>query len=337
MPVPAPSAPSPPAPPAAPWQWCVHTSDVDAQARAQPQWRQQYEQISPGRFSGLVHHVQLPGVRLVREDSHCALRQRGDLGQQAYGFALPLAQSGPAIFNGQRVEGDAVMVGRGDELDLVTPTHFSLIAAVVDAALLVPLWERLYQKPPSAWLDAQLVLPARPAAAAVLRQMHLAALRELASADAPWHDAAALAQLRDALLMEWIEALPERVDTSQLPTVAARKRLVDRACERMLAGADEPLSMLSVCREVGASRRKLNYCFQDVLGTSPVKYLRAVRLNGVRRELCAGRAGNVQEAAARWGFWHLGQFARDYKRQFAELPSATLMSARGTGTPARGA
>lgn len=114
------------------------------------------------------------------------------------------------------------------------------------------------------------------------------------------------------------------MDASQLPTVAARKRLVDRACERMLAGADEPLSMLSVCREVGASRRKLNYCFQDVLGTSPVKNLRAERLNGVRRALRAGRAGSVQEAAARWGFRHLGQFARDYQRQFGELPSATL-------------
>jgi AraC family ethanolamine operon transcriptional activator len=224
--------------------------------------------------------------------------------------------------------GDAIMVGRGDELDLITPTHFSMIAAVVDAELLVPLWERLYQKPPSVWLDAQLVLQARPAAAAVLRQMHLAALRNLASADAPWHDAAALAHLRDELLMEWIEALPERVDASQLPTVAARKRLVDRVCERMLAGADEPPTLLSVCREVGASRRKLNYCFQDVLGTSPVKYLRAVRLNGVRRELSAGRAGSVQEAAARWGFWHLGQFAQDYKQQFGELPSVTL---RGTG------
>ena len=33
---------------------------------------------------------------------------------------------------------------------------------------------------------------------------------------------------------------------------------------------------------------------------------------------------SVQDAAARWGFWHLGQFSRDYKRQFGELPSQTL-------------
>jgi AraC family ethanolamine operon transcriptional activator len=89
--------------------------------------------------------------------------------------------------------------------------------------------------------------------------------------------------------------------------------------------------MLEVCRRVGASRRKLNYCFQEVLGSSPVKYLRAVRLNGVRRELRAGAAA-VQDVAARWGFWHLGQFAREYRQQFGELPSETR---RGTAAPPR--
>jgi AraC family ethanolamine operon transcriptional activator len=51
-----------------------------------------------------------------------------------------------------------------------------------------------------------------------------------------------------------------------------------------------------------------------------------VHLNGVRRELKrdarADRA--VQDIATRWGFWHLGEFSADHKRQFGELPSATL-------------
>ena len=33
---------------------------------------------------------------------------------------------------------------------------------------------------------------------------------------------------------------------------------------------------------------------------------------------------SVQDTAARWGFWHGGQFADDYRRQFDELPSQTL-------------
>jgi len=309
------------------WRWQVHAGDVDALASAQPDWRLEYQQLSAGRFSGRLQHVQLPGLRLVREDSDRALRQRGDLGTGGCGFAMPLALSGPAIFDGQRVGGDAVMVGRSDALDLCTPTRFSMIAAVIDADLLQRLWARLHDRPASEWLERQIVVAAQPGAAEALRALHLRALAALCSPDTAPRDATGLLQWRDELLMAWLEALPVQADASALPTLAARKRLVDRACALMLAHTDEPLSMLEVCRRVGASRRKLNYCFQDVLGSSPVRYLRAVRLNGVRRELHAS-AGAVHDVAVRWGFWHLGQFAADYRRQFGELPSATLKAAR---------
>lgn len=309
------------------WKWATLTDDVDGHAQAQPDWDQVYEQLSGGRFSGWVQHVQLPGVRLVHETSNQALRQRGDLGSGAYGFAMPVVQGGHAIFNGQRVGSDAVMVGRSDELDLCTPRNFSLIAVVVDAGLLGQLWERMYQKPLSSWMDAQLVLSASPAVAEVLRRLHLCAIATVCDGEFGAQDQHALNHLRDEILMEWLEALPERVNTSELSRVAARKKLVDMACELMLACANEPPSMLEVCQRVGASRRKLNYCFQDVLGSNPVKYLRAVRLNGVRRNLREGRT-SVQDVAADWGFWHMGQFARDYKQQFGELPSITLRDAR---------
>jgi len=309
------------------WTWATRTDDVDSHAQAQPDWHQAYEQLSGGRFSGMVQHVQLPGVRLVHEESNQALRQRGDLGTGAYGFAMPVAQSGHAIFNGQKVERDAIMVGRSDELDLCTPLNFSLIAVVVDADLLGQLWERMYLKPVSTWMESQLVLPAHPVVADDLRRLHLRAMAMFTEDSPSFQDERALKQLRDEVLIEWLEALPAQVDTSELPRVTARKKLVDRACELMLTSTDEPLSMLEVCQRVGASRRKLNYCFQDVLGSNPVKYLRAVRLNGVRRDLRAGQL-SVQDVAANWGFWHMGQFSRDYKQQFGELPSATLRGAQ---------
>ena len=35
-------------------------------------------------------------------------------------------------------------------------------------------------------------------------------------------------------------------------------------------------------------------------------------------------ASYSHDVAARWGFWHLSQFAVDYKKLFGELPSRTL-------------
>ena len=341
-----------------PWNWRIATTDIDAHARAQPHWALHYEQLSSGRFEGLVHHVQLPLMRLVHERCSVAVRQQGRFVEGRYGFAMGLhATSEPAIFNGQRVGDDGIMLGRHGALDLRSPAGYALIAVVVDAELLVPLWEHLYGKPPSSWIESQLVVPARPAVAQALRELHMMVLEQAAAmvdrhvndaehghhasevehehdaseaepaAAIPRYDDTAARQLRDMLLIEWFEALPSSIDTSALPTALARKSIVDRACEVMLGSADEPLSMLEVCRRAGTSRRNLNYCFQDVLGTSPLKYLRAVRLNGVRRELLS-TSPTVIDAAARWGFWHLGQFSHDYKQQFGELPSATL-KARG--------
>ena len=69
---------------------------------------------------------------------------------------------------------------------------------------------------------------------------------------------------------------------------------------------------------------------------SPGAYLRAVRLNSVRKQLRLGdpQSTKISDIANACGFWHLGQFAADYKRHFGERPSETLargrLAARGT-------
>lgn len=311
------------------WARAVLTFDIDAHAAAQGAWLLGYEQLSQGSFRGELTMVQLDGLRLFGERTSLALRQRGQLGDNVYGFAMSEQAPSPVFFNGQKVGPDAIMCGRGNQIDLVTPAHHSLIAIVVERSLLNPLWERMYQKPLAGWLEHQLVLEASSAAADALRHRHMQVLQQSLALAQQYPDPSGLRQLRDDILIEWIEALPPSVDISDLDTLERRKRMVDKACELMLAHPDEPLSILQVCSRVGASRRKLNYCFQDVLGTSPTQYLRALRLNGVRRGLKnASPSDTVQDVAARWGFWHLGQFSLDYKKQFFELPSETLGRAK---------
>lgn len=312
---------------AAPWLQVLETHDMDQHAWAQQGWALHYEQLSPGQFKGRIHQVQLPELTLLREDTDLALRQRGRLDDNVYGFAMALQDSPDLFFNAQRVPPHAIMCGKGDEVDLRTPPHFTLLALVVDRRLLNPLWERMYHKPLAHWLEKKLVLPTTEVKARNLRQLQLTVLEQASTLAQRAHPTQALRQLRDDILMEWLEALPPQVDTSELPNLERRKKLVNSACELMLAHADEPLSILQVCSRLGTSRRKLNYGFQDVLGTTPVKYLRALRLNHVRRALRQATPGTtVQDVAWQWGFWHMGQFAQDYKKLFDELPSASLRS-----------
>jgi len=241
------------APPAAdsPWVQVFDTQDMDQHAQTQQGWALQYEQLSPGQFKGHIHQVQLSEVTLLREDTSIALRQRGRLDDSVYGFAMALQDSPDLFFNGQRVPAHAIMCGKGDEVDLTTPPHFTLIAVVVERSLLNPLWERMYQKPLAHWLEKQLVLPTTDIKAQNLRDLQLTVLDQASALAHRQHDPQALRQLRDEILMEWLEALPAQVDTSELPNLERRKKLVDRACELMMGHADEPLSILEVCSRVG--------------------------------------------------------------------------------------
>jgi AraC family transcriptional regulator, ethanolamine operon transcriptional activator len=325
---------------AAGWTLAVQADDVDDLAAAQRDWTLRYDQLSGGRFDGRVDLVQLPGLCVVREVSTRAVHQRGQLDPRSVGFALGRSSCGPAHFHGQQVQPGALMIGCGDALDLHTPEQHELIAIVVDRALLSAIWQRLYQKPWSPWLDEQRVVPARPGMADAVRTLHLDLLGRVARDPGLLRDPSQALPLRDALLIEWLEAIPERVEPVDLRSIAARRRVVERVCDQVLGQPEEAPTLLQLCRDIGVSPRKLDYCFRDLLGMPPARYLRALRLNGARRALKradgrgpagdGGDAGSVtvHDVAVRWGFWHMGAFSADYKRQFGELPSVTRQRGR---------
>lgn len=324
--------------PASPhWVHSADIEDVDALAAEQSDWTLQYEQLSQGAFRGAVRLVQLPELRLVCESASRSTRQRGQIGSGHVGFAMCLSPGGSGFFHGQRVDGQSIMMGRGDELDLTLREDSHLLAITVQAELLSTLWQQLYGKPWSSWLDQKLVVQARPGSADFVRSRQIGAMEMVMANPALLDVPESAAQLRDAILIEWLEAIPAMVEVRDLHSVSARRRIVDRTCDLVLGSPDRAVTMLEVCKEVGTSPRRLELCFRDVLGISPHKYLRAVRLCGARRELkrLAGTGATVHDIAARWGFWHMSAFSADYKQQFGELPSATLQS-EVTGGRARG-
>ena len=106
---------------------------------------------------------------------------------------------------------------------------------------------------------------------------------------------------------------------------ALRARAIRSALDYLETHADEPPTVREICRVAGVSWRTLDYAFRDRFGVTPKRYLQAFRLQQVRHAIInANPSRAISELAAHWGFWHMGQFAKDYKRQFGELPSGTL-------------
>ena len=94
-----------------------------------------------------------------------------------------------------------------------------------------------------------------------------------------------------------------------------------------LADSSDPMpSVADLGSARGVSDRWVRAAFRKMYGVSASPFFRGRVMDGAFRQL--GSAGpesvSVTEAGTRWGFWHLGRFASDYKRMFGELPSDTL-------------
>jgi len=105
------------------------------------------------------------------------------------------------------------------------------------------------------------------------------------------------------------------------------------ALKRALMLIDDPhqefISVSDLCKKAGASWATLERAFAEEFGISPKSYITSRRLSAVRKRLLEADSSNViTEIATAWGFWHMGRFAADYRRQFGELPSQTLSSKR---------
>ena len=114
-------------------------------------------------------------------------------------------------------------------------------------------------------------------------------------------------------------------DALARPRPRAVPYYVKRVEEFVNLHADAAITLDDMVAVSGVSARSLINGFRAFRGTGPMAYLKRVRLDRVRAELAASRdRRTVTEIATAWGFSHLGNFAKDYKKQFGEPPSATL-------------
>ena len=99
-----------------------------------------------------------------------------------------------------------------------------------------------------------------------------------------------------------------------------------RAMIFISANAGESTTLTDIAEAAFATPRAIQYAFQRHLNTTPMQYLRSVRLDRAHQDLRQGdpTSMTVTQAAARWGFSHVGRFARYYRRCYGQSPQATL-------------
>ena len=301
----------------------VRSQDIDEHAAHVSGWHLAYDQMSAGLFQGELSEFSLDWMQVMRDRTNQVLVKKGVARAGTIGFSIPVSSIGDCYCGGHPMPEGNALVARADALpQLRTPQNMDLIVISLEQEIL----ERELELHGIAFKGAHLPKTYRLQGLTVTNnlKMIIDELERDPLATQSWlNDETHRHQIRDAIMNQLLDLLPS-VQPVEL-TPSARKRTVDRACEYALSHLDEPLTILDLCRTLGASRRKLQYCFQETLGINPVAYLRALRLNAARRELRIGSSPvSVQDVATRWGFWHLSRFSSEYRELFGERPSQTL-------------
>lgn len=134
-------------------------------------------------------------------------------------------------------------------------------------------------------------------------------------------------------MTEWLDAMlgetAERYYSWNIsgPDLVATMLRIDAF---IAAKRNEPIYLQAIADASGVSMRKLHNVVVSLRGMSFTRYLKLCRLWNAYQELLAAPPGElIKTVALRNGFWHLGDFAREYTRQFGEAPSDTRAKADG--------
>lgn len=252
-----------------------------------------------------------------------AYHQRGFAPREVLNFGVPL--EGPLDWHRERVEGPQVLCFNGSSgFDAVSGAGFTGVTLSLSRSWLQETAAGFGMPVPEQLVDARTGFAFAPSQAAHELSRELCGLlaRGVGELDS-YSESETTLQLIIAALGE------SRCDDKS--SFNKKARALRLAVDFIEDHRGEAVRVRDICRETGVTWRTLDRAFRERFQMGPKAYLMRCRLGGVREALATGSKDlRIADIANTWGFWHMGQFARDYKRLFGELPSETL---RRSGAP----
>lgn len=309
-------------------------SDLDELRSAVRSWDLDFYPLSEAVGGGGVGHVvetMCGHVQIGAGRFTASIEQWGAPPAGRLTFVVPEVRLKRVWWRGRDVDQGTVLVFPiGSELHSISGPDFEVHTIAVDEETVGQICESygLHLPPPSRRAEAFRLSPKDLDACRVALRTIRDDVQTASSLDA-WR----VLELLVRAWAQWGNVLP-RAQAS----LRSRDRAV-RTCIELLQGQDWwALSTSDLCAIAGVSERTLQYAFRERFGLTPAAFIKARRMVNVRRMLAKPDSHDVRvgDAMANFGFWHVGQFATDYRAAFGETPSATLKRAILDGGGATG-
>lgn len=300
----------------------VRGFDREAFAEVIAGGRFDHELLHDGPVTADLERLSGPGLSIDRGFYGFATHVRGDFDPEMLCFGMVRAGPGSASINGRRVlASDLQVYAEGATLDYTAGPQTGWMGLQVRREDLLLAGE-------SAGLSLR--LPTRGDANLRLESMHAESIARcvrsvLEDASAGQDPRAGRHALLTLLALAVARAQQAGRDDAQ-----GASGLVMRAINLMRQAPSAGYESAPMCEALGVSERSLQLAFRRTLGLSPSRCSELLRLRRAHEALVNAVPGgsSVTSIALRYGFTHMGRFARRYAEVFGQAPSTTLRAGR---------
>lgn len=285
-------------------------------------WSLEYHKLDTVPFSGEIFQLFFPDCVICRGRLTGKFKQLGTPPPGMRTFTLFASERHHMTWRGHSVDGsNFTAFPLGGELNAITGDDFDIFTVSVPDSKLASLAERADFQGLEKRLNAEEVLQADTMQLIRLRQcLHRIIQPFIINRE----------ELKEQILLLLIEAINQEFQSQETQRKSARRQHAAQQVDRLiLSRPEDPYSIRELSRLTQVSERTLEYAFSELYGIKPKAYVNRIRLNQVRKLIRQGGCKGITDAANAWGFWHMGQFARDYRKLFGELPSDTLNGCSG--------
>ncbi|MBB3386229.1 MULTISPECIES: helix-turn-helix domain-containing protein [unclassified Rhizobium] len=297
---------------------------VNEQARSLDQWDQRYNQISSGEFSGTTEMVDFEDLMLAREMMTSQVEQRASPPEGFVAFSIPSVPNQIVHLDEKREQNRVGLMWSGTRYHAMTERASHIVVVTMRQQMLFGALDELEMKCPKTGSIA-----VGNVSALFERLDGLLAL--IKAKPEILSDDAFCRRTVGYIVAQCARAISQ--DGSPLDSKSSwridRKRIVRASCDAADEAGVERATLALMQRTCRVSPRILQYAFQEVLGISPLRWLKLARLNKARRDLESNAFTSVTDAALCSSFNHLGRFSTSYRMLFGESPNQTLQKFQG--------
>ena len=269
--------------------------------------------------------MSIDGLLMSRGLFGCSLVQHGTTPRGLRTFALLEAHCSAVYWFGRRVgPADLLVFPTNGEIEAISHPGFCNHTFSLAEDALAEFFDRAHGPSLSRILDSgPCVIPLAPEHLERLRSH----LRKISFDQSALKMSLALYDAyRDKLFSILLEILEPAKKARPSNRGQARRAVIKRVVDLLQIQLDQRYSLDDLCIVGGVPERTLNETFRKEVGMTPGAFVKGYQLYGAYRDLWHAQPSQVRvvDVANARGFWHMGQFAADYKRLFGERPSDTL-------------